>query len=70
VEVERLHVARARAGETIRDLLDRTRSSWDVQRIAVGNDLASNARLGEGQLLKVAIREPYAPAAAGAAPRP
>ncbi|HET6304635.1 MAG TPA: M48 family metalloprotease [Myxococcota bacterium] len=62
IEVERLRVALALEGETLPELLARTGSSWDVQRVAIANDVVATASLGRGDLLKIAVREPYAPA--------
>jgi predicted Zn-dependent protease len=62
IEVERLRVALAREGETLPGLLARTGSSWDVQRAAIANDVVATVRLERGSLLKIAAREPYAPA--------
>jgi len=62
IEVERLRVALALEGETLPELLARTGSSWDVQRAAIANDVVATASLGRGGLLKIAVREPYAPA--------
>ena len=55
----RLRVATARAGERPTDLARRTGSVWSADEIAVVNGLAADARLTAGQLIKVAIREPY-----------
>jgi predicted Zn-dependent protease len=62
IEVERLRLAVAEAGETLPQLLARTGSSWDVQRAAIANDVVATARLEGDSLLKIAVREPYAPA--------
>ena len=62
IEVERLRVAVAREGESLPELLARTGSSWDVQRAAIANDVVATARLERASLMKIAVREPYAPA--------
>jgi predicted Zn-dependent protease len=62
IDVERLRLAAARGGEGVPELLARTRSSWDVQRAAIANDVVATARLEDGRLMKIAVREPYAPA--------
>jgi predicted Zn-dependent protease len=59
IEVERLRVAVAQEGETLPGLLERTESSWDVQRAAIANDVETTVRLRRGSLLKIAAREPY-----------
>ena len=55
----RLRVAPARAGERPAELARRTGSVWSADEIAVVNGLAADARLVAGQLIKVAIPEPY-----------
>jgi predicted Zn-dependent protease len=67
IEVERLRVAVAREGETLVELLARTGSVWDVQRAAIANAVAAGERLERGRLLKIAAREPYAPAPSSSA---
>jgi predicted Zn-dependent protease len=55
----RLRVVSAREGETLASLVQRTGSSWSVEQAAVSNGLDANAALGKGQLVKLAIPEPY-----------
>jgi len=50
---------KAHAGETIEALATRTNSAWKKEQIAVSNGLAVGDSLKEGQLIKVAIAEPY-----------
>ena len=50
----RLAVASARAGETLAALSDRTGNRWSVEETAVSNALAPDARLTEGELVKIA----------------
>jgi predicted Zn-dependent protease len=59
IEVDRLRVVRARAGETIAELSARTGNGYDVHRTAIANDLEPTSRLSEGQLVKIGVREPY-----------
>lgn len=59
VRETRLRIAAARAGESIGDLSRRTGNAWGVQHTAVMNEMFSDAQLESGQLVKVAIREPY-----------
>jgi predicted Zn-dependent protease len=54
-----LRVATARAGERLADVARRVGSIWSANEIAVANGLAADARLAAGQLIKVAIPEPY-----------
>ena len=55
----RLRLVEARAGERPGDVSRRTGSVWSGDEIAVVNNLASDARLAAGQVLKVALPEPY-----------
>ncbi|HSB82093.1 MAG TPA: M48 family metalloprotease [Candidatus Methylomirabilis sp.] len=55
----RLRLVTARAGERPGDVARRTGSVWSGEQIAVVNNLASDARLAAGQVLKVALSEPY-----------
>ncbi len=55
----RLRIVEAREGETLEDVSRRTGNEWDVHRTATVNGLVMGARLAEGQLVKVALREPY-----------
>jgi len=61
IKEQRLRIVTAKAGESLGQLLARTGSSWKVEEIAVANALPENARLQAGQLLKVAVPEPYQP---------
>ncbi len=62
VTVDRLRLARAKQGETIAEFSARTKNVYDVHRTAIANDLEVSARLTQGQLLKIGVREPYRPA--------
>lgn len=64
IEVMRLRSFRAEAGETLAEASRRARNALDLQRTALANGLFTEARLREGQVLKVAVTEPYRPAAA------
>ena len=55
----RLRVATAGAGERLGDVARRTGSVWSADEIAVANGLVADARLVAGQLIKVAVPEPY-----------
>lgn len=59
VREQRLRIVGAKRGETLDQLVARTRSSWKAEEVAVANALARNVRLSEGQLVKVAISEPW-----------
>ena len=55
----RLRLARGRGGETLEELVARTRSAWKPDMVAVANGLAVSSRLSEGELVKIAVSEPY-----------
>jgi predicted Zn-dependent protease len=55
----RIRLVKARAGETLDALALRTKSAWTKDAVAVANGLAAGASLSEGQLIKVAVAEPY-----------
>jgi predicted Zn-dependent protease len=61
VSETRLRIADARAGESLGDLSQRTGNAWDIQRTAVMNEIFTNELLESGQLVKIAISEPYRP---------
>jgi predicted Zn-dependent protease len=58
----RLRLLNARGGETIAALLARAGASgWSPAMASVANGLTDGARLANGQIVKVAIAEPYRP---------
>jgi predicted Zn-dependent protease len=57
---ERLRLREARAGESLEEFGRRTGNTWSAQQTAVTNGLDPGVRLAAGQLLKVALAEPYA----------
>jgi len=61
IRVRRLRLATAHAGESLADFSHRAGNDWDTQLTAIANGLFASARLSEGQLLKIAVIEPYAP---------
>ena len=69
IRVLRLRLASAREGEGFAEFSQRTHNDWDAQRTAIANGLFASARLAQGQLLKIAVREPYTPEK-DAAPEP
>jgi predicted Zn-dependent protease len=64
----RLRVALARDGESLVSLGARTRNEWDPLRTAVANAMQVDRPLREGELVKVAVREPYRRSAGNAGP--
>ena len=63
--MRRLRLATAQAGEALADFSHRTGNDWAAQRTAIANGLFASARLEQGQLLKIAVVEPYQPAKDG-----
>jgi predicted Zn-dependent protease len=61
IKEKRIRLVKAQAGESIEALAARTNSAWKKEQIAVVNNLAVGDPLKEGQLIKVAIAEPYEP---------
>jgi predicted Zn-dependent protease len=55
----RLRVVPALAGERLAAFSARTRNEWNLQQTAVMNALFADAKLEEGQLLKIARSQPY-----------
>jgi predicted Zn-dependent protease len=64
IRENRLRIVKAHGGEHLAELARRTHNQLDVQYTAVINDVFANQALENGQLVKVAISEPYRPAAA------
>ena len=61
IRVNRLHLERARAGETVAAFSARTGNVYDVHPTAIVNGLLPNATLQEGQLMKIGVQRSYAP---------
>jgi predicted Zn-dependent protease len=61
VTIRRLHLATARASESLEELSSRVGNVWSLDLIALVNDLPRQAflKLEEGQLVKIAKSEPY-----------
>jgi len=55
----KIRVAEAKDGESIQDLSSRTNNSWNMETTVLMNDLDPNIKLKAGQVLKVAVEEPY-----------
>jgi predicted Zn-dependent protease len=55
----RLRIVPARGGERLDQLAARVGSEWKPPMVAAANALDPSAPLGDGQLVKVAISEPY-----------
>lgn len=61
IKETRLRIVKARDGETLEELERRVNSEWLPVKIAVANGLPEKGRLKGGQLIKVAILQPYRP---------
>ena len=59
IREQHLRIVSAQAGESLAQLVARTRSSWKADEVAIANALPANVRLQAGQLVKVAVSEPY-----------
>jgi predicted Zn-dependent protease len=59
IRVDRLQLAKAKAGESIAEFSARTHNVYDVHRTAIANDLEVSQRLKAGELLKIGVRGPY-----------
>jgi len=59
IREKRLRLVKAHADETLDELVTRSQSSWKPNQVAVANELTVAERLKEGQLIKIAVEEPY-----------
>ncbi|HKY71695.1 MAG TPA: M48 family metalloprotease [Nitrospira sp.] len=57
---KRLRLVKAHAGETVETLTARAHSAWKANQVAVANGLQGSETLQEGQVIKIAVEEPYA----------
>ena len=57
IRVNRLHLAEARPGESIRALSARTNNLWSTEQTAVMNGIAVDDTFTGGQLVKIAVRD-------------
>ncbi len=55
----RLKVVAAREGETLAQLSRRTQDQWKLETTAVVNGIQPGASLKQGQLVKIAVRQPH-----------
>ena len=60
IREKRLRLVKAQAGETVEALAARSKSAWKAGQVAVANDLETSDVLKEGQVIKIAVEEPYA----------
>jgi predicted Zn-dependent protease len=59
VKQQRLRIVPARKSESLEALLKRAGSSWNQETCAIANNLQTGVLLKQGQLVKVAIPEPF-----------
>jgi predicted Zn-dependent protease len=59
IKEKRIRLVKAHAGESIEALATRAQSAWKAEEVAVVNGLESKAQLRQGQVVKVAVEEPY-----------
>jgi predicted Zn-dependent protease len=60
IREKRLRLVKAQAGETVEALTARSGSAWKASQVIVANGLKGPEALQEGQLIKIAVEEPYA----------
>jgi predicted Zn-dependent protease len=63
IQVTRLKVETARAGEDIAEISKRSHNAWSVNDTAVYNGVFADHRFESGELVKIAVSEPYVAAA-------
>jgi len=69
IKETRLRIVSARANETLDQLSKRTPNVWDGKTTSVVNGISPDQPLREGQLIKIAVLQPYAgPKATGPKP--
>lgn len=59
IREKRLRLVKAHAGETVETLTARVHSAWKANQVMVANGLQGSETLQEGQLIKIAVEEPY-----------
>jgi len=59
IREKHIRLVKAQAGETVEALTARSGSAWKTDEVAVANGLASGEQLTAGQVIKVAVAEPY-----------
>ncbi|MGH7260600.1 MAG: M48 family metalloprotease [Nitrospiraceae bacterium] len=61
IKEKRLRLVKAQAGESPEALAGRTHAAWKGAEIAVVNSLAAGMTFKDGQVVKIAVEEPYEP---------
>jgi predicted Zn-dependent protease len=60
IREKRLRLVKAQGGEDLAALVARSHSAWKPSQVAVANELTGTESLREGQVIKIAVEEPYA----------
>jgi predicted Zn-dependent protease len=60
IREKRIRLVKAQAGETVEALTARSRSAWKASQVTVANGFKGSEVLKDGQLIKIAVEEPYA----------
>lgn len=55
----KIRLAEAQDGESLQALSERTKNSWNLETTALMNDIDPTVTLKKGQVLKIAVEEPY-----------
>jgi predicted Zn-dependent protease len=55
----RIRIVPAQGGESVQQLSQRVRNAWNIQELAVYNGVFADHRFEQGQLVKVALSQPY-----------
>jgi predicted Zn-dependent protease len=59
IREHRIRLVKARGGENVRSITARSNSVWKPEQTAVANNVTDSEPLREGQVIKVAVAEPY-----------
>jgi predicted Zn-dependent protease len=59
IMIQQINIVTAQSGETLEDLATRTRNVLDIEKLSVMNALEANAKLKEGQRIKIVGEKPY-----------
>ena len=59
IREKRLRLVKAQSGETLSGLVARSHSAWKPNQVAVANGLTGSEPLLDGQMIKIAVEEPY-----------
>ena len=59
IREDRIRLVKAREGENVRAVAARSNSVWKPEQVAVANNVTDHEPLRDGQLIKIAVAEPY-----------